>query len=657
MATAKKPAWRGSRWEVLSFLETSYGPWGAQADFDGDVVASWKAQIDWHADRGLNVIIGSIPYSHTDTVYLGWGFHYLLDFKGYPHGAELFTADFRRRTAETLNAIFAHARKRGVTCLAHHFNYMAPRRMAMAMGWAPRYNRTAADWTDEGMNVDVMRLLVHNCCWDAPGYADFMQHCWKETLRLLPDLGGFLVTPGEANLGLYAPEQLHLKEDIWLYYTDTRFVETQRRFIETFHAAVSSAGRMPVVRCWGVEGAYDFMPKGVTYLIKHQVFDCIGTGADRLVGAWLRTGHDLWVEPCYLGENAGPIAWLNRAHCRRIAEEVLGSGVTGYVTNDKLVVDGMSGRATRTAFEMLHSALLDPASMDDAAPWAAKLTPDFGPRAPEALDALEAISEQVLLQSQVVHRLGEGSGFADMPTLTPPLQDFYNLGQTNGTPPPWFRGDVATVKEYLDYLSTNPWTPNCLESVRGGRRCPIEALAGAAREAARAEEILEGILPDVRPSARKHWQLVRCSAGLARAAAECIGALCLAKVLFNCVRACLEISDQKKLAADALAAFDAAEGAAAAERGWAAQLPDAFRCEHFGKKYRNMVNQFHPYRFELRRLLDGRAWSLSRYHLTWKSIHLDEVATQPYVTGDGIALPPRATPWPPATERPRGQPG
>ena len=88
----KRPPFVGSRWWCPSWLEVPGGPWGASASFRGDVVAGWKAALDWYAENGLNVIIGSIPFTQTDRVYEGWGFHYVLDFKGWPHAGHITLA-------------------------------------------------------------------------------------------------------------------------------------------------------------------------------------------------------------------------------------------------------------------------------------------------------------------------------------------------------------------------------------------------------------------------------------------------------------------------------------------------------------------------------------------------------------------------------------
>ncbi|MCF7838234.1 MAG: hypothetical protein K9N49_06355 [Candidatus Marinimicrobia bacterium] len=664
---------QGSRWEFEpGYLEVCAGPWGPKHAFGADVVGSWLAAIDWHADHGLNVMVANIPYAQTDPIYLGWGFHYLLDFAGYPHAEDLFSADFRQRNMEALNRIFSYGRERGVLMLVHHFNYFAPRRMAVAQGWVPRYPGDEADWTDGPAElVSVMRLLTHNCCWNHAGYREFMLRCWRDTMDCLPDLGGFLVTPGEGNHGLFEEPGLpvppgkqaagdpayraHLPH--W-YQNDRRYVETSADFIRTFDETIRAAGRFPLVRAWSVEGAPHRMPVGPTYLMKHQLFDCIDAPGDELIGRWLKQGHTLWVEAMFIGENAGPIQWAGLQHFQRIGKDIRGSGVQGALCEHKR---GHLDYPSRTInFEAFHAAVQDPARLDDRTAWAARLAPSFGAQADRMLEAMELTGRGVLLMSKVCHRLGEGWGFGGWPTLTPPLQGIVNLGHTNGTPPPWCRGNLVTLKEYLDYLDVNPWHENWQDAVRGHRACPLAALDHAAADAARAEDILDAAQPSVAPEHLLEWRELRCSAALSRLQAAGLAEMCRVKVFMAAVRACALPEKQVELARAALAAVTAAERALAEFREWLIQYPDTHGlgvvlARAAGQAYRTTIRQLQPYRRELQRFLDGDAWTLSRYELMWRAMLLDGPASQPHLAGDGVPLAAYRTTWP-ATRETNAQP-
>ena len=652
---------QGSRWEVTpSYLEVAAGPWGASRDFGVDVVGSWKAALDWHADHALNLVIANIPYGKTDYNYLGWPYHYILDLAAYPHHEDLFSDEFRQRNLAMLNEIFAYAKARGILTLVHHFNFMAPLRMAVAMGWLPRYLADEADWTDGfGGNPNRLKLLFHSCCWNVPSYQEFMQHCWREACRALPDVGGFLVTAGEGNSGHFedvstAPAMPHGRGGptdhmLHWYNSDMRFVETSRHFIETFARTIREAGKFPVARAWSVEAAPHFMPKGVTYLIKHQLFDCIDAPGDPLIGRWMKEGHTMWVEACFIGENAGPVSWTSREQFQRIGEDIRQSGVQGAVSNFK--ERPLETPVNWLNFEMFHEGLKAPDKLADATPWVRRLEPLFGASAATAFDAMELISHGVLLLSKIAHRVGEGWSYAMWPTLTPRLDGMLNLGQWSGTPPPWWRGDLFTIKEYLDWLSSNPWEPGWTEKARGARRCPLQALEAAIADCERAEQMLEAIRPAASAPGMQAWRELRCSAAANRWQSAVLLEECRVKIGMAAARACIGYEQQKILARECLEAIAACERALAREREWVIQYPPDFGyiielVKGLGEKYRTAVRQLQPFRRELQRFLDGQAWTLSRNELTWRAIAIEDAASQPPLRGDGVPLATRTIPWP-----------
>lgn len=669
-AHPRRLAFQGSRWEFgPSYLEVAPGPWGGFADFGTDVVGSWKAAIDWHADRGLNLMIAGIPYSRTDRIYLGWPYHYILGLESYPHHEDLFSDDFRARNLDTLNAIFAYGAARGILMLVHHFNYFAPRRMAAAMGWCPRYPTDEADWIDGDRGVNPSMLLVHNCCWNVAGYQAFMRHCWAESSRLLPGLGGFLMTAGEGNRGLFEGQDRgdarapgSDQAEAWLghwYASDMRYVRTSAHFIETFCTAMQQAGKKAVVRAWSVEGAPHFMPRGPTYLIKHQLFDCIDAPGDPLVRKWLDCGHTMWVEAMFIGENAGPIQWANAGHYARIGDDILSSGVQGAVTVTKQT--DLRTPVNWLAYEQFHAALNDRRRLADRSSWTAPLAASFGAHAETALQAMELISRGVLLISKIAHRIGEGWICPSWATLTPVLQGWLNIGRANGTPPPCWRGDLFTIKEYLDWLEVNPWEEDWMRLARRDRRCPLDALQAAIDDAAEAARLLESIRPPAGPGACQ-WQELRCSAGLDQAQLAMLLHACRTKILFASCRACLSHAAQMLLARQCLGAIEACERAQADLREWLFQFPPDFGyvrelCAQVGDQYRRAARELQPYRRELTRFLDGHAWTLSRFELMWRAINLDDVASQPAARGDGIPLMKRQVPWPAENDRSAGSDG
>ncbi|HSH95246.1 MAG TPA: hypothetical protein VK968_13925 [Roseimicrobium sp.] len=629
----KLPPNIGSRWWCPSLLEVPGGPWGTSTSFAGDAAAGWMAAIDWHARNGLNVIIADIPFAQTDRVYIGWGFHYILDLSNWTHGDDLYSLEFRRRNVETINRILAHAKKAGVRVFIHHFNFIAPRRMAVAEGWCKIFSTRAGDVDTSGLNADAIGVLLHELCWNAKSYQAFMRHCWEATLQVLPDLAGIVATIGEGNAGLFP------RPNIYEYYSSMRFLDVAVDFTNQFVETVRKAGRTPIIRAWGVEWARHLMPKGVDYLVKYQLFDCIDAPADEVLDQWLDHGHDVWAEAEILGENAGPILWTRRDYFKKVGREVRRRRLKGIVShlNSAFEVALLDTPSSRINFELFFAGINSPRSLESAAPWEAVLRETFGDQASGVLSAMELISQGVLNFSRVIHRVGEGFTFGWHIGIAPYRQFPCNLGQANGTPPQWARNGIATIKEYLDYLSTHRWHADALQVVRGERACPIEVMKQAARDAEEAERLLESLVGNLPRAALREWSILRCSAGLCRFRALQIASLSLAKVLFAAVRNSIDPKLQRELAQQSLDAFKDAELAAARVREWAIQIPpghltgDAYQrlIADLSNSYQETAFEMSLYTNDLRRLLNGEAWTLSLHEMSWKGLQLDEVIEWP----------------------------
>ena len=112
-------------WLHPAYLEGAPGPWIPPSQFTDDPVPTWKRAIDWMADNGINIVIADIPPFWKDRIYMGWGYHYCIDFDKFPE-ARVFSSRFARKNRAVLNEIFTYAADKGVQPFTHHYNFCAP---------------------------------------------------------------------------------------------------------------------------------------------------------------------------------------------------------------------------------------------------------------------------------------------------------------------------------------------------------------------------------------------------------------------------------------------------------------------------------------------------------------------------------------------------
>ncbi len=497
----------GTWWFYPSFLESPPGPWDKSGIYGDDPARNWKAAIDWMARRGLNVLVSGIPPFCKDRVYHDWGYHYVLEFRRFPE-ARVFTDEFIERNQSILREIFGHARRRGIKPFIHHYNFCAPVPFVKAH---EEMASKMAGYTDGRKNLqDWLGYLYGNVCWNEPVYQEFMKSCFSEFLEAFPDVEGIMITPGEC---ARCPCE-KCKDRLG----------TLSSFVNTFVETVRLADRLPLVRAWatGLDAPWiEAFPKGVPYVIKYSVFDCIDAPPDPAIKAWVDGGHRVWIsKEIKGGENAGPIAWFDPGFFRDVAANSRKLGAEGLISIDNSDAGfmGMRYRVQQLLLEMFVRYATESGRASDKE-WITELEPYFGAQTAKVFRAVKLYSSVVLNVSKLAYGPTEGFTWKS-------AHNFAGGGRFPGTfglkgsgglePPEWVRGDIGSIADAVEYLSENPWRDDVLAYVSKRGTDPVEFASGLEAKAERGLRLLEGISDaDIPRKGLKELALLRTSARLA----------------------------------------------------------------------------------------------------------------------------------------------
>ncbi len=503
----------GTWWFYPSFLETPPGPWGGPDALDDDPVAGWKRAIEWMADNEMNFVISGIPSYRKDRVYHDWGYHYVIDFDGFPE-AQVFSQEFVKKNRDKLRAIFSFARERGIAPYIHHYNFCAP------VSFVRAHKEMAdkiANYTDGRKSLqDRLGYIYGNVCWNEPVYQKFLMSAIREFFEKIPEAEGILITPGEC---AFCPCSQCRGEG-----PDERAsapVRTLSHFARTFVDTVKGAGKTPLIRthvAGPLAAAIDKFPRDVTYVVKYSVFDCIDAPPDPAIKAWIDAGHRVWVSKEIAGgENAGPIAWLDPKFFWGVADNLEKLGVEGVIS-----IDSCDYGYTGIPYKMLQANLLsythyvNHSGPYDKEVWEKHFREIFGAAAQRILEAAMLYARVPLNISKMVYGGVEGFTWQFPYHLAKNKGWPGELGSRQLEPPEWVLGDLLSVNEYVRYLEENEWRDDLLKHVAGERREPLAFFAEQTEAARRGEQMLAEISEDDVPErARQELRLLQASARLA----------------------------------------------------------------------------------------------------------------------------------------------
>ncbi|MFQ6079211.1 MAG: hypothetical protein ACE5NJ_08775 [Thermodesulfobacteriota bacterium] len=496
---------RGLWWYYPGYLESPRGPWGSYETYGDQPVRGWKRAIDWMADNGITFIITGIPPYCKDRVIHDWGYHYVLDFDKYPE-ARVFSSDFVANNRRKLQDIFAYAQKKGVRTYIHHYNFIAPEGFVMAHLELWEKLKQRHDYRpDRPYYADRLGFLLVHLCWHESVYKDFMISCWEEFARRFPEVTGILVTPGEFS---------NCTCD-WCRQNRPSAIAD---FVEAFVQVMRTCGKDPLVRTWWSDKYSDMLPRDVTYVVKYSVFDCIGgAGPDPLVKKWLGAGNRVWISKEITGsENGGPIVWANPCYFHEVMNTIRRlqkvDGVVGVLSPDLGAYPLVSWGQFINLVSFVHYANHD--EPYDEERWEALFWEYFGSAGGKVFQAAKAISELVLGISKVIFEPKEGYTWGFFYWFKAEGRWPGSI-RANTDVPEWVRGDMATFREYLDYLDENPWDDQVVERVSRGRKNPFEFLAEITDSARRGWDLLESCREEIPNNRQEAFNVLLQSARMA----------------------------------------------------------------------------------------------------------------------------------------------
>jgi len=137
----------------------------------------------------------------------------------------------------------------------------------------------------------------------------------------------------------------------------------------------------------------------------------------------------------------------------------------------------------------------------------------FGPYGPPILSAVNKYSQTPFNISRMVHSHGEGYtwrfAYRFLSTGWPGT-----IGR-NLDAPDWAAQGIVPLERYIEYLATNPWTPDFREIVTGAGQDPLDVLNNLTALASEGLRELRPLAPNFAGAAREEIDLLINSAHLA----------------------------------------------------------------------------------------------------------------------------------------------
>lgn len=575
--------YRGSWWHSPSLLEPMPGPWAGYEIYGMETVAAWRKIIDYHREKGFNLIITQIQPHFKDRVILGWGYHYLLNFDKFPE-ARTFSADFVRRNQDKVHAILDYAEDAGIKFMLHQYNFMAPKNFVehhaeLHRRWKINGDRMLDDPMDMG-NVraiaDRLGVLYGNVCWREPVYREFMLACWDELLQKFPLLHGLLQTPGESQFCLCeACTGLPSARPVRSLFEgrNGRSHETTGDFTHAFNRKMKELKKLGVMRLWYIKGDFpagktkaDFYPKDLPYMSKYHWFDCVDTGPDPVIKEWIDDGYKMWVSKELWGENAGPVQWHRPDYIEKLVRTCRDLGVSSLVShqNNDWGTAGIPGFLQRLNIECFANAIRHPES---------SFNPDtsyrnkFGKAAPVIREAVESYSDFVLNITKLVILGGEGYTFSMIHPVA--LQQ----GKIGREVDAWIRGDVGQLADYVKYFGTHPWDENMIGKLFTTGIDPFKMIDRWLTNCDRALELLGDVEKEIPAKAKGELIWIMTSARICRHQAEEYYYACRAAMRYYAWQNPVNDSISETLEKEMLALMESAVAATGKQREDMLDLP------------------------------------------------------------------------------------
>jgi len=503
-------------WQYPSLSDAPVGPWSLDLPrADDDPWHHWERAIDWMADLGINVFVGS-----ADSYLKGaghsqcpdWPFALVCEWPEFP-GAKTFSNWRLQHRRNSFNRIIGHFHKRGIRVHLHHYNFFAPYQWLIRQPGMVQKRLILGDVKE--MPADSPEILARSVCANDPAYRAFMEASWRELFHHLPELDGLLISMGESNrcqctecCGRLPGEK---EPD---YNSAPQRLTTFSRFAQLYIDTLRSLGKEPMLRAWhggGDEEIAKAMPRGPVYVIKYSGFNSIDCDPDPLYRYWRDAGHKLWVVHEVGGnENAGPCTWLNPSWVAAVNDRAVKQmPIDGSVAFHNNFMARLDQVYPPVFFNMEAAARVFNGQADDPQFWKSRTKELMGPLAGTYLEAGKLYSQVVLNIDKVVSSPTDGICFCfHNPMLGRGWPGVVGEKASDGTEPhPWLRGDVAVLRMYRRYLEDHPWSEDIARrAIPSDQQDPLQYLKHLWDQAKASVALLEKKSAPVEPAfVSSHW--------------------------------------------------------------------------------------------------------------------------------------------------------
>jgi len=572
-------------WQYPSLTDVPVGPWSGHLPHTNEnVIQHWKLAIDWMADLGMNVFIGSLvsymksagqPQLRDWRCYMSdWPFHMVCKWEKYPH-AQVYSDRFLEETRKQVNILLDYFRKKGIRPYLQHYNYFAPyewwKRQPDLVNKQTR-PEDAALFPVPGYNPVQ---LSKNICPNEPLYQKFMQDSWRELFQRLPGLEGLLITLGENRrcpcFKCTGGESC---------YNSTAGLKTHVKYTEMYKATLKAMNKDPMVRAWhggGDEASARAMPKGMTYIIKYSGFNSIDCGPDLIHRFWRDEGHRLWVVHEVAGsESGGPFTWVNPDWVYQVNEraqkEMKIEGAVAF-HNEYMARLGHTYPGMTVNMEAALRAFNGEAYNEKQ--WEKRCAERLGPNGAIYLKAGKLYSQIALNIDKVVSGLTDGVAFCFNYYFTEPAGFPGVVGDASTEPHVWTRGNVAILRQYEEYLKDNPWQEDILtKAIKPGQIDPVSFLKEKWDEAKKGLALVEKLKIGQDDPTHTTHQVMLLSARCAVETARYWHAMVWGKILYYGFRSsCTPFARKVNLAKQCLQMLDEAVAAIWEMTGLYRQFP------------------------------------------------------------------------------------
>ena len=509
---AKRWSYRAVFWNSPHYLDVPIGPWNDGGRGALNAVGDWRKCLDYLADLGFNMVISSvIPHFKTHDKSW-WPFHYILDFAPYGDECAVFSPDFLDENRAMLNAIFSHAKSVGITPIISHYNFMIPGKVAFKIPALDEAWNYGIFPKSGKYFVDKFGLLLGNACWENTDYQQFMDYCWRQTFLELPDLGGYMVTPGEYNR-CQCPKCRDSRTNMTL------------GLYQTVNAIAKSHGKIAICREWFGGDAVERVNNDFIFAGKVCEFDCQDTPLSPRFHKLAQLHKRVWGIVEYHGENAGWITWSSPEYFKKLFDEICQLNVEGVVLHQNPDMEALNLYSKLDWINFLNAANhLNKGTGIEPKVFLEKL---FGPDSELADKILQCNADIVLNIGKMIHSRGEGHTFTAYYPFSEESShlevsfyqaNVYKRTQERGlcgeadwfvpwtadffAPDEWVRGNWLSISDYMEHFRNNDWREDYETPFAGKGVSPMLYMRNCANKG-------RSLLPQGKEISRR-WQMSSC---------------------------------------------------------------------------------------------------------------------------------------------------